>query len=203
MRGMSDVLRRRTGVRRRSSGAPCTPRSSSTAWGSTSSTAPRLSRTPFSLPGRLMISVRPRTTATARLSIAFGVCRMPSARIASAMPGARRSATSSVASGVTSRAARPVPPVVRMRSMPPPSHHARSVAAMRVALVGDDLVAGDFPTDSHEQLADGGAARVVAFAAAARVADGEDAGADHGAIVAAEAAVASHRRTRRVCVRMW
>jgi hypothetical protein len=46
----------------------------------------------------------------------IGVWRRPSARIASAKPGASRSITARVASGVTSSGVRPVPPVVKIRS---------------------------------------------------------------------------------------
>ena len=50
------------------------------------------------------------------------------ARMASAMPGARRVATVSVASGVVSRGEKPVPPVVRMRSSWRWSHRRMSAA---------------------------------------------------------------------------
>ena len=73
------------------------------------------SRQPCGLPGRLTISVRPRMPLTPRESMACGVLASEAARIASAMPGASRSRTASVASGVTSREVRPVPPVVRIR----------------------------------------------------------------------------------------
>ena len=75
-----------------------------------------LSHTAFGLPGRLTISVFPRMTDTARESIARGVMASEAARMASAMPGARRVATAMVASGVTSRGPKPVPPVVRIKS---------------------------------------------------------------------------------------
>lgn len=70
----------------------------------------------FGLPGRLIISVRPRMTETARDSIARLVICMDAARMASAMPGTCLSATASVASGVTSRCEKPVPPVVKIKS---------------------------------------------------------------------------------------
>ena len=59
-----------------------------------------------------------RMPATARESIQLRVCGRDAARIASAMPGASRSITARVASGVTSPGANPVPPVVRTRSQP-------------------------------------------------------------------------------------
>ena len=70
----------------------------------------------FGLPGKLMISVRLRMPATARESIQLAVCGREAARIASAIPGASRSITARVASGVTSSGEKPVPPVVRTRS---------------------------------------------------------------------------------------
>src|SRR5262245_53327234 len=70
------------------------------------------------LPGKLTISVVPRTPATLRDSIQWRVCSRDSRRIASAMPGASRSITPWIASGVTSLGAIPVPPVVRIRAQP-------------------------------------------------------------------------------------
>ena len=60
------------------------------------------SLTALGLPGRLTISVPFRIPAVARLSIARFVIVRLNARIASGIPGTRRSITSSVASGVTS-----------------------------------------------------------------------------------------------------
>ncbi len=65
----------------------------------------RHSLTALGLPGRLMIRVRPRVPATPRESMPKGVCCRLMARIASAIPGASRSRTAFVASGVTSRGA--------------------------------------------------------------------------------------------------
>ena len=56
----------------------------------------------FGFPGKLMISVRPAIPDTPRVRIPSGVCLSDSARIASAKPGASRSITAFVASGVTS-----------------------------------------------------------------------------------------------------
>ena len=72
----------------------------------------------FGEPGKLTISVRPAIPETPRVSIPIGVCRAPSARIASANPGASRSITARVASGVMSSGVSPVPPVVKIRSQP-------------------------------------------------------------------------------------
>ncbi len=65
------------------------------------------SRQPPGEPGRLTTSVRPWMPATPRESSACGVFAIESARIASAIPGASRSSTERVASGVTSRGATP------------------------------------------------------------------------------------------------
>src|SRR5690606_6815538 len=59
---------------------------------------------------------------------AYGVDAVPCARIASATPGASRSITVRVASGVTSRALKPVPPVVMTRSLPTSSTRRSSAA---------------------------------------------------------------------------
>src|SRR5271166_1598802 len=68
------------------------------------------------LPGKLTISVRPRIPATPLESIQWRVCSREPARSASAIPGASRSITARLASGVRSLGAKPVPPVVRIRS---------------------------------------------------------------------------------------
>lgn len=70
--------------------------------------AARKSTAPPGEPGVLMTRQRPTTPASARDSRPLG----PDRRIASASPGARRSMIPNVASGVTSRGANPVPPVV-------------------------------------------------------------------------------------------
>ena len=70
------------------------------------------SRQPPGEPGRFTTSAWPRTPASPRESRACGVFASESARSASAIPGATRSSTSAVASGVTSRGPSPVPPVV-------------------------------------------------------------------------------------------
>src|SRR6266545_4248682 len=98
--------------------APVSPARSSSACGRTGNTASRLSRTPAGLPGRFRISVPPRLPATARDSAAIGVVSRPAVRISSARPGASRSITALVASGVTSRGPKPVPPEVTTRRRP-------------------------------------------------------------------------------------
>ena len=77
--------------------------------------------------------------ACARESIQLGVCAREASRSASAIPGTWRSITASVASGVTSLGATPVPPLVRISS------HALLVAVAAqelfdpLAVVGDQL----------------------------------------------------------------
>ena len=80
-------------------------------------------------PGRLMIRLRPRITATWRERMAVGTKCWLMRRICSPKPGITLSATASVASGVTSRGAGPVPPVVRM------SEHPASASPTSVALM--------------------------------------------------------------------
>ena len=75
-------------------------------------TADRFSRAAFSEPGRLMIRLRPRVPATARDNMARGVIFSPSIHMATGMARISRSSTARVASGVTSRGERPVPPAV-------------------------------------------------------------------------------------------
>src|SRR5437764_1325396 len=79
------------------------PASSSSAWASAGFRIWKPSRHPPGEPGRFTISVRPRTPATPRPSNPWGVCRVASARRASAIPGTGRSITEAVASGVKSR----------------------------------------------------------------------------------------------------
>ena len=118
-----DVRSRRRGARARA-GAP-------------DRIASRLSTAPRGLPGRLIDERRSgRCRATPRDRSANGVDARPAARIASASPGASRSITARVASGVTSRTAKPVPPVVTIRAT------SRCVLAQSAldlrTLVGDD-----------------------------------------------------------------
>src|SRR5262245_7741421 len=68
------------------------------------------------LPGKLTIRVPPRIPATPRESIQWRVCGREAERIASGIPGASRSITTRVASGVMSVGPNPVPPVVSTRS---------------------------------------------------------------------------------------
>ena len=70
----------------------------------------------------------PRVPATARDSMARGVIFSPSVHMATGMAGISRSSTASVASGVTSRGDRPVPPVVTIRPIFFSSAQSRSAA---------------------------------------------------------------------------
>ena len=102
-------------------------------------TLPSASRTPSSVsridlgwPGRLMIRHLPRITATWRDRIAVGTKLRLMRRISSPKPGISLSPMASVASGVTSRTAGPVPPVVSTRLQPAvstSSTRVRSISA--------------------------------------------------------------------------
>ena len=76
------------------------------------------------------MSALPRITATWRLRMAVGTKARLIWRICSPKPGMVLCATASVASGVTSRGAGPVPPVVSTRAQP-----ARSHSSIRVSLM--------------------------------------------------------------------
>src|SRR5437868_5406516 len=89
-----------------------------------------VSRIDFGWPGRLMISAPLRITPTWRERIAVGTNFRLIWRICSPKPGITLSATARVASGVTSRGAGPVPPVVSTRSQRRSSTSSRSAAAM-------------------------------------------------------------------------
>src|SRR5262249_50440513 len=84
-------------------------------YGMAGKTASRQSRMALGLPGRLTISEWPRTPAICRDRIAVGTTFSETARISSPKPSRSLSQTASVASGVTSRRAGPVPPVVPTR----------------------------------------------------------------------------------------
>src|SRR5216684_8309619 len=82
------------------------------ACGRTSITDWRASTAPDGLPGRFRTKDVPQTPQTPRLNRAKGVFFSPSRRIRSATPSSILPQTERVASGVTSRAEMPVPPVV-------------------------------------------------------------------------------------------
>src|SRR5262245_385890 len=84
-------------------------------YGMAGNTASRQSRMALGLPGKLTIKERPRMPAICRDRIAVGTTLSETARISSPKPSSSLSQTASVASGVTSRRAGPVPPVVTTR----------------------------------------------------------------------------------------
>ncbi len=77
-----------------------------------------------------MIRAWPRITATWRDRMAVGTKARLIWRICSPKPGISLCATASVASGVTSRSAGPVPPVVSTRSQATESTSSHSAALM-------------------------------------------------------------------------
>lgn len=93
-------------------GAPA----SRTACGIAGNTVSRHSAIAFTLPGKLMTRDFPQIPAVCLLRIAVGTCSTVAVRIRSPKPGSIFLQAFSVASGVTSRGAGPVPPVVRTRS---------------------------------------------------------------------------------------
>ena len=103
-------------------------------------TADTFSTAALGLPGRFTTSVRPTMPATSRERQAFGVIASDAARMASGMPGAMRSHTAAVASGVTSRGENPVPPVVST-SATPRAAASRSSASIRSRSSGTRRVA--------------------------------------------------------------
>lgn len=84
-------------------------------YGIAGNTASRHSSMALGFPGRLTISVFPRTPAVWRERIAVGTYCKLTCRICSPKPGSIFLHTASVASGVTSLKAGPVPPVVTIR----------------------------------------------------------------------------------------
>lgn len=87
-------------------------------YGMAGNTASRHSRMALGLPGRLTMRVLPRMPAVCRERMAVGTYWRLVARMSSPNPGIIFSHTASVASGVTSRGAGPVPPVVTIRQQP-------------------------------------------------------------------------------------
>src|SRR5260370_12017896 len=90
-------------------------------------TARRQSRMALGFPGKFTSSDLPRTPATWRERMAVGTNFSDRARICSPNPSSSLSQTASVASGVTSRRAGPVPPVVTTRQHPSRSHSSLKV----------------------------------------------------------------------------
>ena len=121
--------------------APCCREESRRCAGSAVRAPQSPSVTADTEPGRLTISVLPRIPETPRDRIARGVDARPAARRVSEIPGASRSITARVASGVTSRALNPVPPVVITMSMVPPSHQSSKRPVICVVSSGTSALA--------------------------------------------------------------
>src|SRR5512139_690718 len=83
-------------------------------YGIAGNTACILTRIEAGRPGRLTIRLEPRMPATWRDRIAVGTCFKLAERIISPNPGISRVHAAIVASGVKSRGAGPVPPVVKI-----------------------------------------------------------------------------------------
>ena len=78
--------------------------------------------------------------AAARDRHAFGVIRIDAALIASGIPGASLPHTAIVASGVTSRSAKPVPPVVTISAIFSSSAAQMSAFSMRSRSSGTSTI---------------------------------------------------------------
>ena len=85
------------------------------------------------------MSVRPRMPAVWRERIAVGTNLREAVRISSPKPGSIFWQTAAVASGVTSRRAGPVPPVVTARQQPASSAIRRSSASITGCSSGTTL----------------------------------------------------------------
>ena len=124
--------------------------------------------------------------ATARERAAIGVFASPAARISSASPGASRSITARVASGVTSRGPNPVPPVVTMSAwVPASSRRIASIRPDRRGPVRGCHVEAGLAQDPLGDLPGLVRARAVADAVGDRE-HGCDRSIDHGHILASE-----------------
>ena len=154
------------------------------AWGINFATASRDSTAPAGLPGRLRIRAFPRTPQTPRLKAANRVFLRPSARMRSDTPSIRRSQTARVASGVTSRAAMPVPPeqvenlhrdFLRAGSdVDPFAREANQHFLNFDGIVGNNLVSHDGEVKLLDELGNSRARPIFALAARAGVAHGHD-----------------------------
>ena len=114
---------------------------------------------------------------TPRVRMPSGVYLRPSARIVSAKPGASRSITARVASGVMSFGVSPVPPVVNTRSTARADEVVQPVLDQR-EVVGDDLHRHDLAAGLLGGGGELGAGEVLLLTARDGGGDGEDGGAD-------------------------
>ncbi len=112
---------------------------------------------PLGEPGVLRIRAVPRVPATARDSRPRGETR----RMASARPGASRSSTIRVPSGVRSRGPKPVPPVVTISPAKPVGQLDQRLADV-LAPVGHDPVLDHGVALGGQPLDQAGAAPVLA-----------------------------------------
>ena len=133
--------------------------------------APSCSTQPFGDPGVLQMMARPQMPAIPRDNRPSGLTK----RIASASPGASRSITIRVPSGVWSRGAKPVPPVDTTSPAKPP-HISRKRVGDVVDPVGGDAMLDDDPARRRELLDEGCTAEILASAVNDPVADRENLG---------------------------
>ena len=103
----------------------------------------------------------------------------PSARITSPNPGISRSITVRAASGVTSRSATPVPPVVRISETCPESASRFRTAAIRSTSSGHHFLSRHLPAQRLGTLAQHRAGAILARAGDHRIADRHNRDADH------------------------
>ena len=106
------------------------PPSRSTQYGTAFQISSMVSRIDFGRPGKLNTRAFPLVPPSCLERIAVGTKLSDIARICSPKPGRTRSSTPSVASGVTSLAAGPVPPVVTTTLQPMPSINSINAEAM-------------------------------------------------------------------------
>ena len=115
-------------------------------YGIAANTASKHSPIALGLPGRLTIKDPPlgldRMPAVCRERIAVGTLESETWRINSPNPGSILSQTATVASGVTSRGAGPVPPVVIMRQHSCSSHSSTNVCSIKPTSSEITLVTG-------------------------------------------------------------
>ncbi len=105
-------------------------------YGTAGKTASKHCRIAEGLPGKLIISAPPRIPAVCRDKIAVGTYCKLTCRISSPKPGNIFWQTASVASGVTSRTAGPVPPLVTIRQQPSSSAIWQSVSEINACSSG-------------------------------------------------------------------
>ena len=143
-------------------------------WGSKSTTASSDSTAPLGLPGRLRIRLRPRVPQRARLRAENLVFLRPSERMSSGIPSTSRSQTARVASGVTSRADIPVPPVVSTSRAC--AHNVINFCSIACCSSPQRSPGQRLRSCISESSGQRLGRRGLPFAAGARITDGEDGG---------------------------